>query len=1439
MKKSIFLIFAAILCTMSAWALNQSNVDLYFDNSTAQWESCNVYIGHGSYTSCYAMKRVSGTQYLWKLAAGFNSGNSWDNASGWVVSKDNWWASSYEDVYKFVYHGNKNVTNIRTSAWSANTIYKAEGTQSVNHYSTDCTVYKWTTSTKSDYKVTINAVTGGTLTVKDYDNATVSNGASKIKLTVLKFSATPASGYVFDGVQINNGSTTTTYTAADVTSGKTYTLTSAVTITPVWKATTSTVTVTATATNGTVIGGGVVEEGTSVTLTATPADGYKFVNWTVGGAEVSTANPYTFTADADITVTANFEELPKITLYFVDSKKWGSVNCHHWENASNATTWPGDPMTKVDAVHGFDIYKISYANLEHKNCIFNGGGKQTSDLVAEDGKYYYPETRKWYATIAEIPAPDPLATDVYLKGGWNEWAGTEFKKAKADATTATITLNLAARAEYEFKVERQGVWTSSKDNRDIKASVSGLVFSKDINDNTKMTTIITGDYVFTWDINQSQLSIDYPELEYIVAGSEEIFGSAWKKDDESNKMAKQTNGTYTLTKTDIHLAENTQYSYRVSQNGQYYLAINEDKNYEYTPDKSGIYEVTFTLSADLSTLTSNFTCVQEEVVIADCFIAGNKELVGGESDDWQDSKIDITSTFDETTKNYSYTFTNLSANTTYEMKVVCGDWYGFDKLSAVPTGVIKGTDNRIAFQLAEDGNVTVTYNATTGITLTGNFQTPTLTFTVYVPKGTEKCYICGEWDWHSFKEMTPVSGSESQYTITIPGSLGNHGYKYTCGTSWDYEEVKSDGNLLDENRTWKVIDYVADWKSLQTDVYLAGEMTDWDAGKKRFKKASKDATTASITIELTEVKTYQFKIIKGEEWVGNNGEFNSSISGWDFPKQDGDGNCKMTISYPGYYTFTWDINNSKLSVTYPEMVEKTLTFENWNMQEFSGRSSYTEISYIEDGADWATHTLYIYNYADGEFKYEGTYDIDGTLQYNGIDINVAGTGHWTVVDGVGSLENAILVGYTKDTYYKFTVSVTTSSIQTFTVECVDATVTEGEYGEIIFEGTADDKNLYIESFTDFEGNAISIGTWGSVEFSSTEYEINSDEDGSYLSGTYYDDNGNIYEVSVMAPTVEPTAIIAEAVLTWEGSNLKMVADWEDWEETVTVILNNFDASVFETTYSDLTVEIGTAGDFPIVGDATATIEDGELTLEGSFVYEDTGMEFEVLLWGTIPTTEEPTTITLTDGDNRNVITNNTDQPVNVIVNRAFEEGDEWYTLCVPFDMLASTIGEAYQLSGLVKKGADYVEVNLAKKTTIEAGQPYLIKPSVTGDKFVVDNVTIVNTTGASITKSISGLSVTMQGVINGLGTTTGGLYWVGDGGYLYNDDVNELGLRTYFSISTSSGIAPRLRVVAGENVETGVEDLYSTDAPVKVLENGQLIIIRDDVKYNAQGQVIK
>lgn len=60
---------------------------------------------------------------------------------------------------------------------------------------------------------------------------------------------------------------------------------------------------------GNVSGGGVYTIGDNVTVTATPNTGYAFVNWTdANNSVVSTANPYTFVAATNVTLTANFSE---------------------------------------------------------------------------------------------------------------------------------------------------------------------------------------------------------------------------------------------------------------------------------------------------------------------------------------------------------------------------------------------------------------------------------------------------------------------------------------------------------------------------------------------------------------------------------------------------------------------------------------------------------------------------------------------------------------------------------------------------------------------------------------------------------------------------------------------------------------------------------------------------------------------------------------------------------------------------------------------------------------------------------------------------------------------------------------------------------------------------------------------------------------------------
>ena len=65
---------------------------------------------------------------------------------------------------------------------------------------------------------------------------------------------------------------------------------------------------------GTTSGGGLFNDGSSVTVVATPNAGHAFTNWTAGGVVASAAASYTFTAIADVTLVANFTVIPNYTV---------------------------------------------------------------------------------------------------------------------------------------------------------------------------------------------------------------------------------------------------------------------------------------------------------------------------------------------------------------------------------------------------------------------------------------------------------------------------------------------------------------------------------------------------------------------------------------------------------------------------------------------------------------------------------------------------------------------------------------------------------------------------------------------------------------------------------------------------------------------------------------------------------------------------------------------------------------------------------------------------------------------------------------------------------------------------------------------------------------------------------------------------------------------
>lgn len=130
---------------------------------------------------------------------------------------------------------------------------------------------------------------------------TVSGGGTLDEGSNATLTATPAVGYSFSkwtegGVQV---STSASYTFA-VTADRS--LVAVFTAVPTYVVSTSS----NTSAWGTTTGAGSYSSGSNVTVTATPAAGYVFSKWTVGGNQVSTSASYTFTITANKTLVANF-----------------------------------------------------------------------------------------------------------------------------------------------------------------------------------------------------------------------------------------------------------------------------------------------------------------------------------------------------------------------------------------------------------------------------------------------------------------------------------------------------------------------------------------------------------------------------------------------------------------------------------------------------------------------------------------------------------------------------------------------------------------------------------------------------------------------------------------------------------------------------------------------------------------------------------------------------------------------------------------------------------------------------------------------------------------------------------------------------------------------------------------------------------------------------
>ena len=198
--------------------------------------------------------------------------------------------------------------------------------------------------------------------------------------------------------------------------------------------------------------------------------------------------------------------------------------------------------------------------------------------------------------------------------------------------------------------------------------------------------------------------------------------------------------------------------------------------------------------------------------------------------------------------------------------------------------------------------------------------------------------------------------------------------------------------------------------------------------------------------------------------------------------------------------------------------------------------------------------------------------------------------------------------------------------------------------------------------------------------------------------------------------------------------------------------------------------------------------------------------------------------------------------------RPVQQNNQYNTLCLPFSMDEDQIAksslataEIYQFSGVTKNG-DELDLYFQPTTTITAGVPYFFRYAQEGDILSLlgfENITVTTATAGSITYN----GVTLIGTLSQVSVSgSNKLYLAANNELHWSSSAKTINpFRAYFSVAgLPAGAPPRARIVEREAVATDIESAQtSAISSQKVIENGQLYIIRNGVRYNAAGRVVK
>ena len=183
------------------------------------------------------------------------------------------------------------------------------------------------------------------------------------------------------------------------------------------------------------------------------------------------------------------------------------------------------------------------------------------------------------------------------------------------------------------------------------------------------------------------------------------------------------------------------------------------------------------------------------------------------------------------------------------------------------------------------------------------------------------------------------------------------------------------------------------------------------------------------------------------------------------------------------------------------------------------------------------------------------------------------------------------------------------------------------------------------------------------------------------------------------------------------------------------------------------------------------------------------------------------------------------------------------TICLPYGSSNYSGAEFYEIAYAEIKDGDATGLYLdqiEEGAALVAGKPYIFK--ATADILIITYEGAMATTPVAGEAGLTGtlVDIAAGGVLVGNYIIAQNKFWDASAENYLNANRAYINKTILLQTEPKSPAPGRRRVSMGETGENAATDVENSQLPMinsqKLIENGQLIIIRDGVKYNAQGQ---